>query len=409
MELTPLLVLCSAAAVALSVLVLNVVRVRRVRSSTYPKALLTPWVEHLDVVASGCKVHGIRAQGSGAEGSAKPLLLMLHGFPESSWSYRSFLRAFQRDFHAVAVDMPGYGATGALEDPGSWWRPEEHGLARVVETIRGVVEALGYTSCVLVGHDWGGMVAWHVAMAHPGMVDKLVVMSAPHPAAFALNLSLAQLAKSYYIALFQLPVLPEWFVTRDGGALVKRVIGGKRLGVAGSGPPSAYTPDAEDLEAAAWSVSRNPTAAVNYYRSLARVRGPGGGRGGAKLPMPVLLLWGSRDAFLGPELMDGTEEYVASVTKHVFQGASHWLQQDPVSAEGVLLRTASFLGVSCDTQAAGGRIAGWTGRGERAATEPVCVTDLHARCAAALLRPARGARSRSATEDWRPGAPWAHA
>jgi pimeloyl-ACP methyl ester carboxylesterase len=363
----------AAAAAALTALLVTYRTVQSAvaarRASPRPAAFDTPWVSHvrLEVALTGREaplsidplsprptpltVHGL-ATGD----SFKPLMLCLHGFPESAWSYRSLLAAFADSHHVVAIDMPGYGRTGQGQQPATFADASGASVRSLVRAVQGVMHALGRDHIdVLVGHDWGGVVAWSFAMAHPTAVTKLVVLACPHPVAFAQNFTLSQAIKSAYMLFFNLPILPEAWLTARDGAEVKALIGAGRTGVVKRTGPNALRE--EDTDVAAWSSATNPTWALNYYRAmlrglvwgaLCRLLGRRGERPAPRspLPMPVLLLWGEKDAFLQPSLMDGTAHLCTPATfqSHVFPGASHWLAQDEV--EGVVDAIAAFAGVS---------------------------------------------------------------
>jgi pimeloyl-ACP methyl ester carboxylesterase len=274
-------------------------------------------------------------------------MLCLHGYPESAWSYRFFLAAFRDQYHVVALDMPGYGETGALEGPVGWGQARQHRISAVVQHVADFVRAMGYDRCTLVSHDWGGMIGWNVAFAYPAMIERLVVLSCPHPRSWV-RMSWPQVLKSSYILFFNLPSLPEWMMTRKAGQAVRNAIGGPTTGVS-SHSHGPYTFTEEDLDAAVWATTRNPSAPLNYYRNAldkGNRDAPRSSSAKHPLDMPVLLLWGSRDAFLGVELMQGTEKWIAQgkFTSKVYSGCSHWVQQEPAYIEEVLSDVAAFLG-----------------------------------------------------------------
>ena len=167
------------------------------------------WIE-LD----GVRLHYV-AQGSG------PLMLMLHGFPDFWYSWRHQIPEFARDHRVVAVDMRGYNLSD--KPPGR----SPYSLRRLVADVHGLVDRLGRGRAVLVGHDWGGIVSWAFAYRHPEALRALVVLNAPHPAQVVRVLtSPLQWLRSSYIAMFQVPWLPEWLLTRDDAAAMEAVFRG---------------------------------------------------------------------------------------------------------------------------------------------------------------------------------------
>src|SRR5579872_1162684 len=137
---------------------------------------------------NGVKLHYVE-QGKG------PLILFLHGFPEFWYEWKNLLPEFGKDHHAVAVDMRGYNLSDKPE------RVEAYAVPTIVEDVRALAAKLGAKKFVLVGHDWGGVIAWAFAGAHPEMLDKLVIVNAPHPTVFSQLLAsdpAQQKASSYF-------------------------------------------------------------------------------------------------------------------------------------------------------------------------------------------------------------------
>src|SRR5690606_25014268 len=147
------------------------------RSGTRPRdSLRSHRMQHRSTPANGIGIHYVEA-GSG------PPIVLLHGFPEFWYAWRRQLPALAAaGFRAVAPDLRGYNLT---EGPRG---VERYRIEHLVEDAVGLIDALGETRVVLVGHDWGGVVAWYAAMLHPGRVSRLVVLNAPHPAAYAREL-----------------------------------------------------------------------------------------------------------------------------------------------------------------------------------------------------------------------------
>lgn len=261
------------------------------------------------VRVNGIELHYV-TRGTG------PLVLLLHGFPEFWYSWRHQIPALAEHYTVVALDQRGYNESAKPE----WGYETDVLVADVVE----VIKALGYERAILVGHDWGGVVAWATAISYPQRIERLIVLNAPHPAIFAeqLRTNPEQRRKSLYMGFFALPFLPELLLSRNDYAALERILRGQ-----------ARRADAfhdEDIEHYKDAISKPGalTAALNWYRAAAR-----GTRGmyrasGMQVQAPTLLIWGANDRFLGSELVVGTERFVADLTVRMIDDSSHWVQQD---------------------------------------------------------------------------------
>jgi len=266
------------------------------------------WQEDYSIT-NGVKLHYI-TQGEGK------LMLMLHGFPEFWYSWRHQIPEFARDYKVVALDLRGYNDSDKPKDVSAYQ------ITELVNDIQGVIQGLGYKSCVLVGHDWGGMIAWYVAYTYPERVDQLIVMNIPHPAKFteALRSNPQQLLRSWYIFFFQLPLLPELLFQWDDYRLIassfidmaidKRAFSEADL--------NAY----KDAAAKRGAI----TAMINYYRNL--FPGLWHQRQWDVLPIPTLMIWGENDTALGKELTYNTKDYVPDLQIRYIPNCSHWVQQE---------------------------------------------------------------------------------
>src|ERR1700683_3203645 len=156
-----------------------------------------PW-SHRSVSANGTRFH-LAESGDG------PLVLLLHGFPQFWWTWREQLTSLsQAGYRAVAVDLRGFG--------GSDKPPRGYDLVTAASDAAGLVRALGEANAVVVGHDWGGLIAWTVAAYYPKVVRRLAVVSVPHPLRLrsaVLSDPLGQGRRSGDALRVQLPLLPE--------------------------------------------------------------------------------------------------------------------------------------------------------------------------------------------------------
>jgi epoxide hydrolase 4 len=264
------------------------------------------WV-HREERIGGLDLHRVEA------GSGHPVVL-LHGFPEFWWGWRRQIPALaDAGFRAVAPDLRGYNLSAKPEGIAAYT------VDALVGDLVGLIDTLGAERVHLVGHDWGGIVAWYAAMLHPERIDRLVVLNAPHPASYRrASRRLEQAFRAWYALVFQLPGLPEWALRARGFRLVDRVFraGAGRRGVFSPGELARYR------EAAARPGAL--TAMVNYYRAAARLPRPQN----RTIPPPTLLVWGERDPALSVRLTHGLEERVPGLRVERIPSAGHWVQHE---------------------------------------------------------------------------------
>lgn len=265
-----------------------------------------------------------------AEKGVGPTVLLLHGFPEFWYSWRHQLRHLATaGYRALAPDLRGYNDSD---------RPRGVSAYRTKELVADVVGLLrhaGNPPAVVVGHDWGGIIAWRVASLHPELVRGLVILNAPHPTAFRSQLlrNPLQLVKSYYTLLFQLPALPEKVLAAKDFAIP--------AGALRRQPQhrDAFSPGDIALYKRAWRKSglRGP---VNYYRAALRhpsdlFASP------QRVEVPACLVWGVRDPYLTMSLAPRSARWATHATVHLLPDASHWVQND--APDEVNSRLLDFL------------------------------------------------------------------
>ncbi|GAA5076407.1 pimeloyl-ACP methyl ester carboxylesterase [Thermocatellispora tengchongensis] len=274
-----------------------------------------PWT-HRGVHAGGTRFHVVEA-GQG------PLVLLLHGFPQFWWTWRHQLVSLaEAGYRAVAVDLRGYGAS---DKP-----PRGYDLPTLAQDAAGLIRALGESGAIVVGHDWGGLLAWTMAARDPKVVHRLVPVSAAHPlrlrAAMFTDLR-GQLRASRYTLGFQLPFLPEIQLTRRGAAKVGHLL------KAWSGPG---WPD-ESVARTYRDVFRIPGVAhcaLEYYRWFARSQlRPDGARYArgmrAEIEAPTLQLHGALDSCVLPRTAQGSSRYVAAPYRwRLLEGVGHFPHEE---------------------------------------------------------------------------------
>lgn len=234
-------------------------------------------------------------------------------------------------FRAIAPDLPGYGQTEALANV------LDYRAESLAADLAGLISALGLSKVYVVGHDWGGILGYCLAAFHPEMVDRLVVINAPHPLVFQSALRhFGQLRRSWYVFLFQLPWLPEWLVRQRPAIWLSLRFMAVRAGAFSEADVESYL--------AAIRVPGVAHAAINYYRAAIRapLRGP------CMIRQRCLLLWGEQDHALSSQLLlPGLARHVSNLRVTRFANAGHWLHHD--LPEVVNRHLIDFLSVSAES------------------------------------------------------------
>jgi pimeloyl-ACP methyl ester carboxylesterase len=280
-------------------------------------------VHHRNAQVNGVRLHYVEAEPlpGGPNRTGKvclPVCLALHGFPEFWYAWRHQIPALAAaGFRAVAPDLRGYNLSD--KPPGV----RNYGMEHLVDDVARLIRHLGPGPAAVVGHDWGGVIAWNLAMRCPELVNRLVILNAPHPAAFLRELRTpSQLLKSWYIFFFQLPGLPEWLVRRRNFAGLEQLF--RREPVR----PDAYTDEDVRLYKEALGRPGALTATINYYRAVFGVGLRRLSRNVRPVAAPTLILWGERDRYINNRATEGLEPWVPDLRIERFPDATHWLHAE---------------------------------------------------------------------------------
>jgi len=259
------------------------------------------------------------------EAGAGPLVVLLHGFPEFWFGWRlQIAQLAAAGFRVVAPDLRGYNKSS---------RPagvKAYAADKLADDIHGLVHALGEKSALLVGHDWGGTVAWTTAMNHPELVDRLVILDAAHPRTLQKGLfKPRQLLRSWYFFFFALPWLPERIVRLRRFRFFRRFLRDAR---------PAHTPEELDRYIEAWSQPGAAAAMIDYYRASVRTPPKKAKAAIRTITAPTLVIWGQHDRYLGPTLADPSRDDVPNLERVVrLPDASHWVHHDEAKRVNQLL------------------------------------------------------------------------
>jgi len=288
-------------------------------------------MEHAYADVNGVRLHYV-AVGRG------PLILFVHGFPEFWYEWKHQLQEFGRDHHAVAPDMRGYNLSSKPADLA------QYTIRHLVEDLGALATGLGHERFVLVGHDWGGVVAWAFAIAHPERLQKLVIVNAPHPAIFEREIreNPAQQRASRYMLFFR-SAEAEGILAADNYARMVEILS-RDLG-------ERFTPADRAAYLDAWARPGALTGGLNYYRAAGV--GPPAGEGGAAqgfgadpsrltVRVPTLVIWGEKDRALLTGNLEGLERFVPDLTVERVPDGSHWVVHEHPELINRVIR--DFLG-----------------------------------------------------------------
>ncbi|PPD45877.1 MAG: alpha/beta hydrolase [Methylocystis sp.] len=272
---------------------------------TSPEALLG--ARRIIVPANGLEFEVFEA------GEGEKLALLLHGFPQHAVVWRHLVAPLvAKGYRVWAVNQRGYGASSRPEGK------ENYSLEALTGDVAGLIDASGATSITLIGHDWGGFVAWVFAIRRLRPLARLVIINIPHPLSFRRALGgLAQKLRSSYAAIFQIPALPDWLLSVGGGYLTGLMI---RMAGGGAGAIPSSVLDVYRRNAASPGAA---TAMLNWYRAAGADLLAANDLG-RPLETPTLIIWGLADVALGEACLDGTDRYVTNLHIARLPGVSHF-------------------------------------------------------------------------------------
>lgn len=253
-------------------------------------------------------------------GSGDRFVLCLHGFPESAVSWQHQIAPLaQAGYRVWAPDLRGYG--GTTRPPAI----DAYRMESLMDDVTGLLDAAQVPHAILVGHDWGGVIAWFYAMRHASRVEALVIVNAPHPACFEREVRhWRQLHRSWYMGFFQIPWLPEAALSVGHGFMIGAIF--ERMAIHRDQMPDGlvrlYRRQACEPGAL--------TAMVNYYR--AALRGGGAMRqrrmGYPTIPVPTLVIWGLQDHALVRQNLDGLNGFVTDLAVVKIADAGHFVHEE---------------------------------------------------------------------------------
>lgn len=278
-------------------------------------------LEHRFIDTNGVRLHVVMAGPS----DGQPLLF-LHGFPENWWGWRAQIPYFAgRGYRVIVPDQRGYNLSDKPRPVAAYH------IDTLADDVIGLLDQLEIERVGIVGHDWGANVTWWVTASFPERFSRAVTLNGPHPRVFSqiLRSSPKQMAKSWYAALFLIPVFPEWF------GRVTRYRTGQRLMQKFSARPGTFSDLEMENYREAWGRPGAMRGMLNWYRAFYRNRPQ------LKEPIidvPMRLIWGKQDVALTQQMAAPSIEKYCSRGDVVFlEYASHWVQHDEPAAVNRLI------------------------------------------------------------------------
>ena len=280
---------------------------------------------------NGIKLHYVKV---GPENGK--LILFLHGFPQFWYMWRDQLLDFSKDHLAVALDMRGYNLSSKPKEI------EQYQPYHVVEDIRALVEEhFNRKKFVLIGHDWGGVIAYPFANKHPNLVEKFVIINAPHPNIFAklLATNKDQQKSSQYVLFFRSKKAEGALSANDYKNMLDIIVT----------PEMKFTDDDRQMYINAWSQPGALTGGLNYYRA-GGLKPPTQGEDmkyltddplklkSVMINVPTLVIWGEKDTALTTYNLDGLDEYIPDLKIERIPEGSHWIVNEQSSNVNLLIR-----------------------------------------------------------------------
>ncbi|PQJ35630.1 alpha/beta hydrolase [Salinibacter sp. 10B] len=271
-----------------------------------------PMERHWGTSTDGVSLH-IRAAGP----SDGPLVVLLHGFPEFWYGWRHQIPALAHAGYRVLIpDQRGYNRSDAPDDISAY------DLDRLTADVRQIIDAEGRDRAHVIGHDWGAMVAWQLAITSPERIHRLGILNVPHPYVFSQTLRAdpCQLLRSTYALFFQIPHLPEWVLGRKDGQ-------GLALLLRWSSRSDTFTTNDMQAYRRAWRRPGRLTGMLHWYRAAAR-RALRTRVKDRQVPVPTLVLWGARDIALSRRMAAPSAARCLDGRLMVLDDATHWIQHD---------------------------------------------------------------------------------
>ncbi|MBC7794413.1 MAG: alpha/beta hydrolase [Clostridia bacterium] len=263
-------------------------------------------MKHHRITTNGTTLHAV--EDGPADGAP---ILLLHGFPETWWSWRHQIpELVKAGYRVIAMDLRGYGESD---------KNGPYDFDTATADVLGLLDHFGLSKVRLVGHDWGGVLGWYMTSHQSARFERFVAINAPHGRVFRKALKkFSQIKRSWYIFAFQIPWVGERMIIRNNGAVVPRAIRGST-----ADRNAISKKDVEPFREALLQPGA-ATAMLGWYRAAAKFK-----KSADAITIPVKLIWGMNDTALGyDDCVPGTEKYVSELTITKLEGLGHFCHEE---------------------------------------------------------------------------------
>ncbi|MBD3227202.1 MAG: alpha/beta fold hydrolase [Candidatus Lokiarchaeota archaeon] len=263
-------------------------------------------LEEKYIKTDGVKLHTI------ITGSGEPLIL-LHGFPDFWYGWKNIILGLKDEFKLIVPDLRGYNKSDKPKEV------EDYTIEKLINDIKVLKNKLQIDKFYLAGHDWGGMIAWLFAEKYPEYVKKLIIINAPHPSLFGKKISSNKKQKKASSYIFRFQNDPEG----SASFLKDNDYQGLKLAVFGSANKESFSSEDKKRYQRAWSQPGAIKSGIYYYTAFDTAY-----EGSRKIEMPTLVIWGMKDLFLTPKLLEGLSKYVKDLEIVKSEKSTHWVMHD---------------------------------------------------------------------------------
>lgn len=255
-----------------------------------------------------------------------PLVVLLHGHPDFWYGWRDqIIPLVDAGFRVVVPDQRGCNLSDTPEGI------DAYRLSELSSDVCALIDSERRESAHVIGHDFGGFVAWHLALRRPSIVDRLGILNVPHPAVYRayLRSSLRQIARSWYVWFYQVPMLPEWLLRRND---MENMVASLEV----TSNPGTFDEETIACYRAAWEHT-GVAPRLNWYRGFRRSQRPPRDT----VSQPTLICWGEDDIALVASMAEASLDYCESGRLRTFPDASHWVHHERTDVTEALLRHLS--------------------------------------------------------------------